>query len=116
MSWADEPLLDPEQLGGYADLLPPEQMATLIETYRRELATRPAEIIELIERGDIASVRIAAHRLKGASLTIGARRVAMLSGEIEETGGDALADLAQALQDCAAATNEAFGTALDGRD
>lgn len=106
--WADEPLLDPAQLGGYADLLPPEQMAALVDAYRRELATRPAELVELAGRGDLASVRIAAHRLKGASLTIGARRVAMLADAIEAAGGDAIGELAATLQGCAAATDAAF--------
>lgn len=106
-SWADEPLLDPDQLGGYADLLPPEQMAALVAAYRRELATRPDEIAELVAGGDLASVKVAAHRLKGASLTIGARRVALLAGAIEEAGAAALPSLAASLRNCARATDEA---------
>lgn len=110
MSWADEPLLDPEQLAGYADLLPPEQLASLVEAYRRELATRPDEIAELAGRGDLASVKVAAHRLKGASLTIGARRVAMLAGAIEEA--EVLSSLIVSLKEAAAATADAMAATV----
>lgn len=112
MSWTDEPLLDPEQFGGYADLLPPEQMAALVTAYRRELATRPDELAELLARGDLASVKVAAHRLKGASLTIGARRLAMLADAIEAAGEPELPALAKALAACAVETSGAVAAAF----
>lgn len=102
--WAAAPLLDAGQFGGYAEFLLPAQMAALVAAYRHELATRPAQLSELVDRGDLASVKVAAHRLKGASLTMGACRIAALAGAIEEAGAAVLPALAAALPGCARET------------
>lgn len=107
-AWCDAPLVDRAQFGSYADLLSPRQMAALVEAFRYELATRPAELAELVARGELSSVRTAAHRLKGASLTIGAARIAALAATIEGADADVLPALAAALPGCARGTEEAM--------
>lgn len=95
--WAETPLIDPAQLAGYVELLPAEQVAALVRAFERELNTRPALIADLVAAGDIAAARGAAHRLKGASLTIGAGRLAALADAIELAAPADLPALAAAL-------------------
>lgn len=101
IGWQQTPLVDPAQLDGYAELLTAEQVATLVQAFARELDTRPALIGDLVAQGDLSGARIAAHRLKGASLTIGACRIAALSDAIEQGDAAILPELAAALPGCA---------------
>lgn len=108
MSWEESPLIDAAQLEGYAELLAPEQVSALVQAFELELNTRPSLIGDLVVQGDLAAARIAAHRLKGASLTIGALRLAALADAIEHGEEDDLPVLAVALPVCADETRAAF--------
>ncbi len=113
MSWREAPLIDAGQLEGYAELLEPAQVKALVNAFALELETRPALIGDLVAQGDFVGARIAAHRLKGASLTIGALRIAALADMIEHAEPEALPSLAEALPTCASETRATFGTIFD---
>ncbi|WP_019514973.1 Hpt domain-containing protein [Sphingomonas sp. Mn802worker] len=95
------PLIDPAQLRDYAEFLPGAQVLQLIRTFIRELETRPSMVLHLARQGDLANARAAAHFLKGAALSIGARRIALLADQVEHAGDDAIVALAQELPACA---------------
>jgi signal transduction histidine kinase/response regulator RpfG family c-di-GMP phosphodiesterase len=56
----------------------------LIETFRRLTPERLAQLRDAFHRGDIDEVERVAHQLKGSAGQLGARRLAFVSGRIEE--------------------------------
>lgn len=98
---AAAPLIDPAQLRDYAEFLPGAQVLQLIRTFTKELETRPSMVLHLARQGDLANARAAAHFLKGAALSIGARRIALLADTVEHAGADAIVACAQELPMCA---------------
>ncbi|WP_375270431.1 Hpt domain-containing protein [Sphingomonas sp.] len=95
------PLIDPSQLRDFADFLPGAQVVQLIRTFTKELETRPSMVLHLARQGDHANARAAAHFLKGAALSVGARRIALLADSVERAADSSLLDHAQELPDCA---------------
>ena len=95
------PVIDPSQLREFADFLPGAQVLQLIRTFTKELETRPSMVLHLARQGDLANARAAAHFLKGAALSIGARRIALLADAVERADDPALVEHAQELPACA---------------
>jgi HPt (histidine-containing phosphotransfer) domain-containing protein len=95
------PLIDPTQLHEFAEFLPGAQVVQLIRTFTKELETRPSMVLHLARQGDLANARAAAHFLKGAALSVGARRIALLADAVEHAEGGALLAQAQELPGCA---------------
>lgn len=101
MTDAAAPLIDPSQLQEFAEFLPGAQVLQLIRTFTKELETRPSMVLHLARQGDLANARAAAHFLKGAALSVGARRIALLADTVEHARDTALLDHAQELPGCA---------------
>lgn len=97
----DAPLIDPSQLRDFAEFLPGAQVLQLIRTFTKELETRPSMVLHLARQGDGANARAAAHFLKGAALSVGARRIALLADSVERADDATLLDQAQELPGCA---------------
>lgn len=95
------PLIDPAQLREFADFLPGAQVLQLIRTFTKEMETRPSMVLHLARQGDLPNARAAAHFLKGAALSVGARRIALLADTVEHAGDDAIVAHAQELPGCA---------------
>lgn len=64
-------------------VLGPEAIATLLDAFSAELATRPTRIAREVASGDLVAARASAHALKGAALVVGASAIATLAGRIE---------------------------------
>jgi HPt (histidine-containing phosphotransfer) domain-containing protein len=69
------------ELGGGAEVL-----AQVIELYLRELPSRSGALDDAVRRADPSALEFAAHRLKGASGTLGAERLALLCSRLEQLG------------------------------
>lgn len=95
------PLIDPAQLREFAEFLPGAQVLQLIRTFTKELETRPSMVLHLARQGDGANARAAAHFLKGAALSVGARRIALLADTVEHATEAELVVHAQELPGCA---------------
>lgn len=86
----DTPLLAPEVIARLQDLArdvahPGEDvLRDLLHTYETDLRARLVTLRDALERGDHAYAAETAHALKGASLTIGAARMARLLRESED--------------------------------
>ncbi|MGH2720574.1 MAG: Hpt domain-containing protein [Actinomycetota bacterium] len=63
-----------------------EVLGQVIELYLRELPARSAALLDAARLGDCAALDVAAHRLKGASGTLGAERLATLCCRLERLG------------------------------
>jgi HPt (histidine-containing phosphotransfer) domain-containing protein len=65
-------------------------LTTLLALYFDQAASNISELTGAVERGDASTVAELAHKLKGASLTLGAVQVSRLASELEATarGGD----------------------------
>ena len=69
----------------------PDLVVELIDLYLEDASAKLAAMREAIARTDEASLRRAAHSLRGSSANLGARRMAAICGELERTGcGDPL--------------------------
>lgn len=64
----------------------PAFIVRLVERYLDDAASRLAELREATGRRDSSALAAAAHALKGGSVTIGAKRVAALSADLEAAG------------------------------
>ncbi len=95
------PLIDPAQLREFAEFLPGAQVLQLIRTFTNEMQTRPSMVLHLAREGDLTRARAAAHYLKGAALSVGARRIALLADTVEHAGDDVIVEHAQELPGCA---------------
>jgi HPt (histidine-containing phosphotransfer) domain-containing protein len=96
---SDAPVLDRtalyEQVGDEADLL-----LKVIEMFRTDSVSVVAKLDAALARGDASEVQQAAHRIKGALLTLGGKAAAGVAMRLEHMGraGDlsnGAADLAQ---------------------
>ncbi len=79
-----------------------ELLGELVDCYRRDGRAHVSAIVAAYERQDIESVRSHAHAMKGASGTIGARRVQRLCAILQraalEEAGRGVADLRDAFE------------------
>jgi HPt (histidine-containing phosphotransfer) domain-containing protein len=64
-------------------VLDDEDLRDLVELYFADVATQLGLVRDALATGDAAVVAASAHRIKGASLSIGAARVAALASELE---------------------------------
>ena len=60
-----------------------DDLHELVELYLNDAATQALALIAALEQGDCAAAAAAAHRLKGASATVGAALVAAIAAELE---------------------------------
>ena len=60
-----------------------DDLHELVELYFNDAATQALALIAALEQGDCAAAAAAAHRLKGASATVGAALVAAIAAELE---------------------------------
>jgi len=75
-----------------------DDLRDLIDLYFSDVATQLTLITEALAGGDGATIGAAAHRIKGASLSIGAARVAASAAELEIAGRDGVLDSCEALR------------------
>lgn len=87
------PLLDLAKLDEMAAIFGEAARDSLMRRLIEELAVRPAEIAAAAASGDRAQTCAAAHYLRGAALSVGAARVALIADAIEHDmdGGDTAA-------------------------
>ena len=82
---SDVPVLDRtalyEQVGDEADLL-----LKVIEMFRNDSVSVVAKLDAAIGRGDASEVQQAAHRIKGALLTLGGKAAAAVAMRLEHMG------------------------------
>jgi HPt (histidine-containing phosphotransfer) domain-containing protein len=71
-----------DELRGLGD----DDLRDLVDLYFADVVTQLTRLREALESDDYDGVAAAAHRVKGASLSIGASRVASLASEVEEAG------------------------------
>ena len=69
------PLLDPVPLTAF-ERMKPGSRAVLLGLYDRDLAAAEASLASAIADGDLTTVARATHKIKGSSLTVGARALA----------------------------------------
>jgi HPt (histidine-containing phosphotransfer) domain-containing protein len=60
-----------------------DDLRELVELYLNDAAAQALALIAALEQGDCAAAAAAAHRLKGASATVGAALVAAIAAELE---------------------------------
>jgi CheY-like chemotaxis protein len=90
-----------------------ELLSSLLSLYFDEAARQLSELTEAIRCEDTLSVAPTAHKLKGASLTLGATHVSLIAAQLESAAktGDltAASELLDALRTGVDDTREAFG-------
>jgi len=90
---AAPPLLDEEILtrlhDDFASTDDLAELAALIRNFVRRAEEQVTEIVTALERGDVAQVRMAGHKLKGSSNTLGAVRLGAVAGDVEAAGAGA---------------------------
>ena len=111
---ADE-LLDEPTLAELRELAP-EDFRELVELYINDGAAQALVLMAALEQGDGAAAAASAHRLKGASATIGATLVSALAAELETCAKAAdlagAAELLSALEPALMDTADALRTTL----
>jgi PAS domain S-box-containing protein len=78
------PDLDEAQLDGLTRLMPPNRLATIIESFLTSAQSRLQRIETCAESMDLATMAREAHDLKGVSGNFGARRVQLLADRLEQ--------------------------------
>jgi len=73
-------------LRGLADPDGPDLLAELVELFMTDAPPRLAGIAQAVASSDAEALRRCAHALKGASGTLGARRLADVCGALEAAG------------------------------
>jgi HPt (histidine-containing phosphotransfer) domain-containing protein len=93
-----------------------EDLRDIVELYFADVAAQLDRLHAYIDDGDAEGVAAAAHRIKGASLSMGAARIASLAAATEVAGreGDLspCAGLVATLEDVIEPTREALGSEL----
>ncbi|MGD0198448.1 MAG: Hpt domain-containing protein [Solirubrobacteraceae bacterium] len=93
-----------------------EDLRDIVELYFADVEVQIERLRSSLDDGDAQSVAAAAHRIKGASLSIGAARVAALASDTEVAGkeGDLTPcpELVQTLEGALAPTRQALGVEL----
>ncbi len=69
-----------------------EFVAQLIDQYLVESSSRMAALKDAVERSDAPALRLVVHSLRGASSMVGAGRLAVLCGELEELARETTLD------------------------
>jgi two-component system, sensor histidine kinase and response regulator len=103
-------LLDPTTLTELRELHG-EGLRELLELYLDDVASQMPRLVAALERGETQAVALSAHRLKGASLAVGAQLVSVIAAELEvrakaddrEGAARLLSSLERALADTGAA-------------
>ena len=81
---AEDQTLDRQAVAALRDMSPDREFVTsLIDLFVREAAAQVEELRDAVARADGEAMRSLAHRLRGSSNTIGARKLAALSGQLE---------------------------------
>lgn len=86
----------------------PDILGELVEAFLDDTPHRLTDLREAISRGDTQAVKDTAHTLKGSSGNMGAKRMAQVCEDLEETGRSG--DLARAPEQLALLEDE-FGRA-----
>jgi HPt (histidine-containing phosphotransfer) domain-containing protein len=81
-------MLDTEVLGELR-VLGDDDLRDLVDLYFADVVTQLENLRQALGEGDADAIAAAAHRIKGASLSIGAARVAALATELETAGRSA---------------------------
>ncbi|MGH2690238.1 MAG: response regulator, partial [Actinomycetota bacterium] len=90
--------LDADRLGTLRSMAGGEQvLQQVIHLYLEELPGRLDALVGALQRREAPALEFAAHRLKGASGTLGATRLARLCEGLEEQGRSGSCDAAEAL-------------------
>jgi HPt (histidine-containing phosphotransfer) domain-containing protein len=93
-----------------------EDLRDIVELYFTDVSDQIDRMRSSLDEGDGEGVAAAAHRIKGASLSMGAARVAALASDAEMAGraGDLspCAELASSLEAELEPTREALGSEL----
>ena len=94
-----------------------DDLRGIVELYFSDVAVQIDRLHSYLDDGDAEGVAAAAHRIKGASLSMGAARLAALASEAEVAGRDGdlspCAGLVASLEDEVEPTREALGSELD---
>jgi len=109
---ADQPLLDIDHFTELCDMLGSDQTETLLRAFLIDLDTRiPAIVSDCVaDRHDAAKRSV--HGLKGAALSIGARRVAMIAAGIERAADGERRSMCADLAPCATETRDLINALL----
>lgn len=95
---ADIPLVDEPYLRGLRDAFGDDRLKALFESLTEEATGCVEEIKKAISAGDHASLRFAAHKLKGMATNLGVPRLGRAARELEVGGApDAVIPSADAL-------------------
>ncbi len=90
----------------------------LLELYLDDVASQMPRLAAALERGEIESVALSAHRLKGASLAVGALAVSALAADLEirakRGDSDGAASLLESLEQVVLETSAALRVESDG--
>jgi HPt (histidine-containing phosphotransfer) domain-containing protein len=93
-----------------------DDLRDIVELYFTDVNDQIDRLRSSLGAGDVAGVAAAAHRIKGASLSMGAARVAALAAETETAGRDGnlapCAELVATLEGELEPTREALGSEL----
>jgi signal transduction histidine kinase/DNA-binding response OmpR family regulator len=91
----------------------------LLELYLDDVASQMPRLLAEVERGETESVALTAHRLKGSSLAVGARRVGVIAAELEiraKAGDrDSSSELVRSLERAVTDTGTALNAVSGGR-
>ena len=90
----------------------------LLELYLDDVASQMPRLAAALERGETQSVALSAHRLKSASLDVGALAVSAIAAELEirakRADGDGAASLLESLEQVVLETSAALRVESDG--
>jgi signal transduction histidine kinase/DNA-binding NarL/FixJ family response regulator len=90
----------------------------LLELYLDDVASQMPRLAAALQRGEVQSVALSAHRLKGASLAVGALAVSAIAAELEiyakREDAEAAEALLETLEKAVAETSEALRVESDG--
>ncbi|MDE0933539.1 MAG: Hpt domain-containing protein [Novosphingopyxis baekryungensis] len=106
-------LLDQEQLDELIDTIGFEPFMDFVQSFIAELRLRPRIIGDHFAKGDRDATRSSAHYFKGAALSVGAARVAALTGAIERAPEDDTGPLIAQLHRASMQTEQAIHELID---
>jgi HPt (histidine-containing phosphotransfer) domain-containing protein len=101
---ADQPILDVDHFAELCDMLGNDQTESLLRTFLVDLDERVPSIIASCEAGEHGMAKRGVHGLKGAALSIGACRIAMIAASIERADDEERQRYCYQLPECATAT------------
>jgi len=98
---ADQPILDVDHFAELCDMLGNDQTESLLRTFLVDLDERVPSIIASCEAGEHGMAKRGVHGLKGAALSIGACRIAMIAASIAALPEDSSATERSPSPNCA---------------